>query len=233
MLKPICIIPARGGSKGVKRKNIRVLGKKPLISHTIKSALESDLFQDVIVSTEDAEIAEIAEKYNAKIPFMRPKKLAKDATTTEEVLLHTIKELRDLKYDFNTIMLRDCTVPFIDIQDMKKALQIFYKNKCDAVFASIKAHPNPYFGMMEIKKNGYLVQSKIPKSNVTRRQDSPIVYNVDGMFILNVKHFLKTKKISSGKIIPFEITKEHGHMIDFEFDFKIAELLVNSRKNKI
>ena len=230
MLKPICIIPARGGSKGIKRKNIRILGKKPLISYSIKTALESNLFQDVIISTEDTEIAKIAEKYNGKIPFMRPSKLAKDVTTTEAVLLHAIKKLRDLEYDFDTIMLRDCTVPFIDKQDMKRALEIFYKNKCDAVFASIKAHPNPYFGMMEIKKNGYLIPSKIPKSNVTRRQDAPTVYNVDGMFIINVKHFLKTKKISSGKIIPFEITKEHGHMIDFEFDFKIAELLVNSKK---
>ena len=230
MLKPICIIPARGGSKGIKRKNIRILGKKPLISYSIKTALESNLFQDVIISTEDTEIAKIAEKYNGKIPFMRPSKLAKDVTTTEAVLLHAIKKLRDLEYDFDTIMLRDCTVPFIDKQDMKKALEIFYKNKCDAVFASIKAHPNPYFGMMEIKKNGYLIPSKIPKSNVTRRQDAPTVYNVDGMFIINVKHFLKTKKISSGQIIPFEITKEHGHMIDFEFDFKIAELLVNSKK---
>ena len=230
MLKPICIIPARGGSKGIKRKNIRILGKKPLISYSIKTALESNLFQDVIISTEDTEIAKIAEKYNGKIPFMRPSKLAKDTTTTEAVLLDVIKKLRDLEYDFDTIMLRDCTVPFIDKQDMKKALEIFYKNKCDAVFASIKAHPNPYFGMMEIKKNGYLIPSKIPKSNVTRRQDAPTVYNVDGMFIINVKHFLKTKKISSGQIIPFEITKEHGHMIDFEFDFKIAELLVNSKK---
>jgi CMP-N,N'-diacetyllegionaminic acid synthase len=229
MLKPICIIPARGGSKGVKRKNIRILGKKPLISYSIKTALESNLFQDVIISTEDSEIAKIAKKYGGKIPFMRPKKLGKDTTTTEEVLLHVIKELRDLKYDFDTIVLRDCTVPFIDKKDMKKALQKFYKNDCNAVFASIKAHPNPYFGMMEIKNNGYLVQSKIPKSNVTRRQDAPIVYNVDGMFILNVKYFLKTKKISSGKIIPFEITKEHGHMIDFEFDFEVADLLINNK----
>ena len=230
MLKPICLIPARGGSKGVKRKNIRMLGNKPLIAYSIKSALESDLFQDVIISTEDLEISKIVKKIGGNIPFMRPSELATDTTTTEEVLIHAIEKLESLGFEFDTIVLRDCTVPFIDKQDMKKALEIFYENKCDAVFASIKAHPNPYFGMMEVKKNGYLIPSKIPKSNVTRRQDAPTVYNVDGMFIINVKHFLKTKKISSGKIIPFEITKEHGHMIDFEFDFKIAELLVNNKK---
>jgi CMP-N-acetylneuraminic acid synthetase len=165
MLKPICIIPARGGSKGIKRKNIRILGKKPLISYSIKTALESNLFQDVIVSTEDIEIAKIAKKYNGKIPFMRPTNLAKDTTTTEAVLLDVIKKLKDLEYDFDTIMLRDCTVPFIDKQDMKKALEIFYKNKCDAVFASIKAHPNPYFGMMEIKKNEFFKDLTLVKQS--------------------------------------------------------------------
>ena len=112
---------------------------------------------------------------------------------------------------------------------MKNALDLFCKTECDAVFAAIRAHPSPYFGMMEIQEDGYLVKSKIPKSDVTRRQDAPIVYNVDGMFILNVEHFLKTKKISSGRIIPYEITKEHGHMLDFEFDFRVAELLIEKK----
>ena len=226
MLKPICLIPARGGSKGVKRKNIRMLGNKPLIVYSIKSALESDLFQDVIISTEDLEISKIVEKMGGNIPFMRPSELATDTTTTEEVLIHAIKKLKALGFEFDTIVLRDCTVPFIDKQDMKNALELFHQKKCDAVFAAIKAHPNPYFGMMEIKDDGYLVPSKTPRSDITRRQDAPIVYNIDGMFIMNVKHFLKTKKISSGNILPYEITKEHGHMIDFEFDFKVAELLV-------
>ena len=229
MLKPICLIPARGGSKGVKRKNIRLLGNKPLIVYSIKTALQSDLFQDVIISTEDTEIAKIVKKNGGSIPFMRPLELATDTTTTEEVLIHAITKLQTLGFNFDTIVLRDCTVPFIDKQDMKKALELFYQKKCDAVFASIRAHPNPYFGMMEIQNNGYLVPSKISSSEITRRQDAPIVYNVDGMFIMDVKHFLKTKKISSGNILPYEITKEHGHMIDFEFDFKVAELLVGKK----
>ena len=229
MSKPICIIPARGGSKGVKRKNIKIIAKKPLIAYTIETAKKSELFQDVIVSTEDEEIREISQSYGANVPFMRPKQLATDETTTESVLIHTINELRKKGLEFDTIMLRDCTVPFIDVNDMKNALDLFSNSKCDAVFAVIKAHPNPYFGMMEIHEDGYLVPSKIPKSDITRRQDSPIVYNVDGMYILNVEHFMKTQKISSGNIIPYEITKEHGHMIDFEFDFTVAELLLEKK----
>ena len=226
MLKPICIIPARGGSKGVKRKNIRSLGGKPLIAYTLESAINSNLFQDVIVTTEDEEIANISKNFGANIPFIRPQELATDLTTTEEVLIHTINELKRLGFEFDTIMLRDCTVPFIDEQDMKNALKLFFENECDAVFGAINAHPNPYFGMMELNEDGCLIKSKIPKNDVTRRQDAPVVYSVDGMFILNADFFLKTKKISAGNIIPYELSKEHGHMIDFEFDFKVAKLLI-------
>ena len=226
MLKPICIIPARGGSKGVKRKNIRPLGGKPLIAYTLESAINSNLFQDVIVTTEDEEIANISKNFGANVPFIRPQELATDLTTTEEVLIHTINELKRLGFEFDTIMLRDCTVPFIDEQDMKNALKLFFENECDAVFGAINAHPNPYFGMMELNEDGYLIKSKIPKNDVTRRQDAPVVYSVDGMFILNADFFLKTKKISAGNIIPYELSKEHGHMIDFEFDFKVAKLLI-------
>jgi len=226
MLKPICIIPARGGSKGVKRKNIRPLGGKPLIAYTLESAINSNLFQDVIVTTEDKEIANISKKFGANVPFIRPQELATDLATTEEVLIHTINELKRLEFEFDTIMLRDCTVPFIDKQDMKNSLKLFFENECDAVFGAINAHPNPYFGMMELNEDGYLIKSKIPKNDITRRQDAPVVYSVDGMFILNVDFFLKTKKISAGNIIPYELTKEHSHMIDFEFDFKVAKLLI-------
>ena len=175
MLKPICIIPARGGSKGVKRKNIRSLGGKPLIAYTLESAINSNLFQDVIVTTEDEEIANISKNFGANVPFIRPQELATDLTTTEEVLIHTINELKRLGFEFDTIMLRDCTVPFIDEQDMKNALKLFFENECDAVFGAINAHPNPYFGMMELNEDGCLIKSKIPKNDITRSQPAPVV----------------------------------------------------------
>ena len=93
MMKPVCIIPARAGSKGVSNKNIRNIGGKPLIYYTIKSALESKIFSHVIVSTEDKKTAMIAKKYGAEVPFIRPKYLAGDNTPLEPVLLHTIKKL--------------------------------------------------------------------------------------------------------------------------------------------
>ena len=229
-MKPICFIPARGGSKGIRGKNIRKLCNKPLLAYTIESALSSKLFQHVVVSTEDPKIARIANEYGAETSFLRPKRLARDNTTTEAVLVHGISQMNKLGYELDIIMLRDCTVPFIDAKDMKGALNLLTKKKCDAVFGAIKAHPNPYFGMMEFDKNGFLIKSKTTKLEITRRQDSPTVYDVDGMFIFYLKNFMKTQKISSGKILPFELTKEHGHMIDFEFDFKVAELLIKNSK---
>ena len=228
-MKPICFIPARGDSKEIPRKNIKPLGGKPLIAHTIESALRSNIFDHVIVSTDDQEIAQVSKQNGAEIPFMRPKELANDTTSTDAVLLHGIKQLYSLGYQFEILVLRDCTVPFITEDDMKGAIEVLQKSGCDGVFAAIKAHPNPYFGMMEINSKGYLEISKSLDRQITRRQDAPVVYEVDGLFVINVKRFLCNEKMFTSKILPYEISKEHGHMIDFEFDFKIAELLCNDK----
>ena len=228
-MKPICIIPARAGSKGVKGKNIRKLDVKPLISYAIKSTLESKLFSNVFVSTEDLKISKIAKKYGVEVPFLRPKKLARDNSDIVETLHHTIKKLEQ-DYNFNSVMLRDCTCPFIDYNDMKNIINLFKKNDCDSVYSGVLAHPNPYFGMMEKNSLGYLKKSKILKNEITRRQDSPIVYNVEGLFALKKNKFLKTGNINSGKILPYVLPRSHGIMIDYEIDFLIAKLLFDRKK---
>ena len=231
MTKPVCIIPARGGSKGVPKKNIRLIAGKPLIYYTIKSALDSKIFSHVIVSTEDKKIASIAKKYGAEVLFMRPKNLATDKTTMESVLLHAIKKLNSLGIDFEIFVYRDCTCPFIDGHDMKGAIELLKKSDCYSICGSVKAHPSPYFAMWEPNKNGFLEISKTTTKIINRRQDAPIVYDTDGMFVFWVEKFLKIRKCQSGKMLPYEISKEHGHMIDFEFDFKVAKLLLESKRN--
>ncbi|MBM15537.1 MAG: N-acylneuraminate cytidylyltransferase [Nitrospina sp.] len=227
-MKPICIIPARAGSKGVKGKNIRNLNGKPLISYAIKSALESKFFSHVFVSTEDKKISNIAKKYGAEIPFLRPKKLASDNSDISDTLYHTIKKLES-EYDFDSVMLRDCTCPFIDYDDMKKVIFSFKKNNCDSVYSGVLAHPNPYFGMGELNSKQYIFTPKKLKRIIYRRQDAPKVFNLDGIVIFDSKKFLKTKKLLTNKSKIVEITKEHGHMIDFEFDFTVAELLMKNK----
>ena len=228
-MKPICIIAARGGSKGVPNKNIRLLGKKPLIAHTIESAIKSKLFSNVIVSTENKKITNIAKKYGATVPFYRPKKLATDNASMDDVLLDVIKKLKLLEYEFEVVVNRDCTAPFIQNSDIKASINLLDRKKCDAVVAGYNTHLNPYFNMMEKNASGYLEFSKKSKKRIESRQNAPVVYQLTGLQTFNVKQFLKYKRIYMPKILPFEVQPETGLMIDTEFEFQIANQIIKKQ----
>jgi CMP-N,N'-diacetyllegionaminic acid synthase len=229
-LKPICFIGARGGSKGVRGKNIRRMGNMPLIAHTIKTSLESGIFKHVVVSTENQEIARIAKKYGAEVPFIRPKKLATDTAGMVDVMVHGINELKQQGYNFDILVNRDCTVPFIRNTDVKGAIALLNRKKCDAIYGVYKQHFNPYFNMMEINSNGFLKLSKKMKERPKSRQESPTVYQLNGLFVYGVEKLLKYKTAILPKSLPYEIPLESGFMIDTELEFKIAEMIF---KNKI
>ena len=228
-MKSICFIGARGGSKGVKRKNIRLLDGKPLIAYTIESALDSKCFEHVIVSTDDKEIASIAKKYGAIVPFLRPKKLANDHSGMSDVLIHGILKLRSLGYSFDALINRDCTVPFIDIKDMRGALNLFKKINCNGVYSVYRQHQNPYFNMMETDSNGYIKLSKKLKHKILRRQDAPIVFQLNGLFVIKPDALLKYGSTIMPKILPYEISPEHGFMIDTELEFKLSEVMLKEK----
>ena len=148
-MKPICIIPARGGSKGVPKKNIRKIAGKPLIGHVIEQLNKSKIFSSVVVSTEDSEIAKIAKKYGAEVPFLRPKNLATDTVPMDKVLIHAVKKLYELGYQFEIFVLRDATTPFITTFDVKRSIQLLKKEKVPIVCAVYEQHLNPYFNIVE------------------------------------------------------------------------------------
>jgi len=225
-MKPICFIAARGGSKGVPNKNIRLLAGKPLIAYTIESAIRSKIFSTVVVSTENKKITKIAKKHGAEIPFIRPKKLATDTANMDDVLVHGVKQLKSLGYKFETIVVRDCTVPFIRNSDIKGAINLLKNKKCDIVCGVYKQHHNPYFNMMEPNPKGFLYFSKKLRQNIVGRQQAPTVYQLNGLFAINVNQLLKYKRFYMPKILPYEIPLETGFMIDTEFEFKIAECIV-------
>lgn len=228
-MKPICFIGARGGSKGVPGKNIRLLAGKPLISYTIETALNSNIFSSVIVSTEDEKIARIAKKYGADVPFIRPKKLATDNASMYDVIIHGIKKLNSLGYKFDILVNRDCTVPFIRNMDVKSSIALLKKEKCDMVCGVYKQHHNPYFNMMEINPKGFLRFSKNSSKRILNRQDSPIVYQLNGLFVLYVNKLLKYRRFYMPKILPYGIPPETGLMIDTEFEFQIAEMIASGK----
>jgi CMP-N-acetylneuraminic acid synthetase len=228
-MKPICFIAARGGSKGVPRKNIRPLLKKPLIAHTIEKSLDSEIFSHVIVSTEDQEIAKISKQYGAEIPFMRPKYLAKDTTGMAEVMIHAISKLQSKGYKFDIFVNRDCTVPFIQNSDIASSIELLKKTKSDAIYGVYVQHFNPYFNMMEMNQNGYLEFSKKLKVKPTRRQDAPKVFQLNGFFTYDTKRFMKFKNQYPPKGLPLEILPETGIMIDTELEFKIVEMMMKQK----
>lgn len=228
-MKSICFIGARGGSKGVPGKNIRNLCGKPLIAYTIESALKSKLFEHVIVSTEDPKIARISKEFGAEVPFSRPKNLARDTTGFADVMIHGINELKKMGYDFDILVNRDCTVPFIRISDLTKSINLFKNKRPDAVYGVYRQHFNPYFNIMEKSSSGFLKLSKKLKNRPESRQEAPVVYQLNGLFVFDVKKFLKYKTPILSKSIPLEIPLECGLMIDTEIEFRLAEMMLKQK----
>ena len=229
MTKPICFIAARGGSKGVTRKNIRLLAGKPLIAYAIESSIKSKIFSHVIVSTEDKEIARISQKFGAEVPFLRPKKLATDSTGMTEVILHGLKKLHTLGYDFDTFVNRDCTVPFLRNKDVAGSIRLLKRKNCNAVFGVYRQHLNPYFNIMELDSNGFLKLVKNKGKRSVGRQTAPIVYQLNGLFAYNTKKFLEYRNDLLLNALPYEIPIETGFMIDTEFEFKLAEIIIQKK----
>ena len=224
-MKPICFIGARGGSKGVPKKNIRIIAGKPLIAHTIQKAIKSGIFSQVIVSTEDTKIATIAKKYGAEVPFRRPKNLATDIATMEDVLVHGLKKLLSLGYKFDIFVLLDVTAPFIRIKDIFGTIRLLRKKKCDAVFGVYQQHFNPYFNMMELNTKGFLKLVKSKGERPGSRQEAPIVYQFFGLYTFDAKKFLKRGKVIMAKILPYKVPIDTALMIDTELEFKMAKLM--------
>ena len=136
----IAVIPARGGSKRIPKKNIKVFSGKPMIAWSIEAALASELFDDVIVSTDNIEIAEVARSYGAKVPFTRPDELSDDFAVTADVMLHALEWIISQNYDPKAVCCIYATAPFIDVNDLHKSWEIFKTNKWDYVFTATDFH---------------------------------------------------------------------------------------------
>lgn len=227
-MKPLIVIPARGGSKGVPRKNIKVLGDKPLIQYTIDAA--KGVFDDefICVSTDDFEIKSVVEQLGLKVPFLRPNELASDTAGTYEVLLHAISYYESKGYFPDTLILLQPTSPFRTSAHIKEALKLYHES-IDMVVSVKETKTNPYYILFEEDRNGYLKKTK--EANFTRRQDCPKVWEYNGaIYIINVKA-LKEKTISQfTKVCKFEMDETSSHDIDTLLDWKIAEIILQDFK---
>lgn len=225
-MKILGTICARGGSKGVKNKNIRPLAGKPLIAHTIEYFKKWGKANRIVVSTDSKKIAETAKKYGAEIPIMRPSELARDNSFKLHVLQHILKvcEQQD-KTKYDIIVDLDPTAPLRKQKYLNEAYNKFKKSNANNLYSVNKARKNPYFNMVELDKKGYTHLCKT--SNVIRRQDAKPVYEMNASIYIYKRDFLlKTDTLHSDKTIIYEMPDLASYDIDTETDFMFVEFLL-------
>jgi len=223
-MKILYLIPARGGSKGLPGKNIKLLNGKPLINHTIDFVRSFTDDATICVSTDSDEIIKCVEKNNLKVHFKRPSNLASDTASTNDVIKHAIGYFDSKGKSFDALILLQPTTPFRKKQDLRNMINI-WDNQLDLLVSVKESHESPYFNLFEENIKGYLLKSK--KANISRRQDAPKVYAFNGsIYIYNINS-INLKNINSLKKIKKYIMSEPIFSVDIdtEYDFIIAETL--------
>jgi CMP-N,N'-diacetyllegionaminic acid synthase len=224
-MKPLVVIPARVGSKGVPKKNIKLLNGKPLINYSIEAA--QGVFENafICVTTDSHEIKEVVENTTTlKVPFIRPDYLATDDAGTYEVLLHAIDFYEKEEYSADTLILMQPTSPFRTEVHIREALKL-YSDDIDMVVSVKETKSNPYYVLFEENENGYLSKSK--EANFIRRQDCPNVWELNGaIYIINIQSLRNGPIGSFNKIIKYVMNEADSVDIDTMFDWRLAELYI-------
>ena len=221
--KTLAIITARGGSKRIPKKNIKEFCGKPIIAYSIEAALESGLFDEVMVSTDSEEIAEVARKYGAKVPFMRSEKTSDDFATTKDVLLEVFNKYIELGYRLKTACCIYPTAPFITVNSLKEGKKLLEKAGIYMVNPIVKFSFPPQRGVI-INENGIL-QAISMENRFVRSQDLQDVYHDCGQFYwYDVDKFMENQGIMDGLSAPLIVDELHVQDIDNETDWEIAEM---------
>ncbi len=232
----LAVIPARGGSKGVPRKNIRPVCGKPLIAYTIETALAArHLFHRVIVSTDDEEIADVSRHYGAEVPFLRPADLATDQVAMLPVLQHAVRfvEAED-NIKLSWVCLLQPTDPLRAVEDIEEAIRLGQEGGCDSVISVVQVfsvHPI----LMKQIEDGYLEPYCIEEKEGTRRQDyDPPAYMRNGAIYLTRRDvLLEQGSIWGHTIRPYVMPPERSVGVDSELDMKLVELLLEEKKTTL
>jgi len=222
--KPIlAVIAARGGSKGVLRKNIKTAGGKPLIAWVIEAAKKSKYIDRLILSSDDSEIISVAENFGCDAPFIRPPELAQDSSTVSDVIIHTLHKIPDFDY----IMLLQPTSPLIIAEDIDGCIEFCINSNLKSVVSVAEPGKNPYW-TFTMEKDNKLVPVFEQKYFQQQRQELPLVYIPTGaIYIADSKWFLKNKSFYADSTSGYIIPRKRSLDIDSEFDFKVFEALIS------
>jgi CMP-N-acetylneuraminic acid synthetase len=230
--KILALIPARGGSKGVPRKNIRLVGGKPLIAYSIETAIRAGhLFHNILVSTDDEEIGDISRQYGAEVPFLRPADLGGDRIPMLPVIRHAVQfvESRDqIKLDW--VFLLQPTAPFRTAEDLENAVALALQGGCDSVISVVQVFSTHPILMKRIENN-VLLPFCMEEKEGTRRQDyQPPAYMRNGAIYLSKRDVLINEDSIWGKTIrPYIMPEERSVNIDSELDLKLADFMLQEQ----
>ncbi len=224
-MKTLAMITARGGSKRIPRKNIKEFNGKPIIAYSIEAALSSGVFDEVMVSTDDEEIAEIAKKYGAKVPFFRSEKTANDFATTVDVIEEVLNTYKERGEEFDIFCCIYPTAPFITAKRLKDAVEELSNSDADSLIPVVRFSYPPQRAM-EVH-DGKLVFRQ-PENLSKRSQDlEPHFHDAGQFYVVRSESFFKNRGIMVGDILPMELSELEVQDIDNEVDWKLAELKYN------
>lgn len=230
--KIIAIIPARGGSKGLPGKNIKLLAGKPLIAWTIERAKKSKYIDELIVNTDSKEIARVAKKYGAKVPFLRPKELAQDKSSVYDVIFHTLDWFKKNGSEFEIVILLEPTSPLRKEKDIDNAIKLFLKNykQADSLVSVGEIHlENPSITLKMDKK--YI--KNYMKTDFSRRQELSKAYFPYGVIYLSKTEALKKYgKFYQKRTLPYLIERWQNYEIDDTYDFICTEAVLKQTLKK-
>ena len=218
-MKNLCIIPARGGSKRIPRKNIKPFLGKPMIAYSIEAAQASGLFDEIMVSTDDQEIAEIAKRYGAKVPFMRSPDTSNDYATTAEVLREVLNKYKSIGQDFDNFCCIYATAPMVQYKDIIDAFNRLQSSQFTVIYPVVQ-FSYPIWRCLDLDIDGSMSRHW-PEYEDYRSQDLPKTYHDTGTF-----YWYKTKEWLSGNIClgGIEVNETTIQDIDTETDWKLAEM---------
>lgn len=221
-MKKIAIITARGGSKRIPRKNIKEFCGKPILAYSIEAAVQAGIFDTVMVSTDDEEIAEIARKYGAEVPFYRSEQTANDYATTNDVLSEVLSEYEKRGEHYDVACCVYPTAPFVTAQRLQKAIELLEEKNADTVLPVVRFSFPPQRCVVE--ENGYL-KFKWPEYRNARSQDlEPFYHDVGQFYVLRTASYEEQKNLIMEKTVPLELPEMEVQDIDTEEDWALAEV---------
>jgi N,N'-diacetyl-8-epilegionaminate cytidylyltransferase len=231
-MKYVALICARGGSKGVPGKNIRLLAGRPLIGWAIQAVKQVSQLSRIIVSTDSEEIARIAKEQGAEVPFLRPSVLAEDNSPEWLVWRHALDYLAgDGHEDLGGLVVVPPTSPLRSSQDIENCINEYERKEVDVVITISEANRNPYFNMVTVDNHGSAELVISPKTKIFRRQDAPNIFDVTTVCYVARPQFVQQYAgIFEGKVRSVFIPPERSLDIDTELDFKFAEYLITERE---